>query len=597
MNRAFVSSQRLNIIGIVILFAFLALLCRLFYLHVWNQEKLTSTIDRNRQNFQVVAARRGNIVDCRGNLLATTASSLTLGVDPQVVRPEDLGKFEALGVLLGRDPEELKALAQEKYKRPKNAEAAELHLVRWKKIAEGISDDVYEKIMKLGIKGVYGNRKHDRTYPSGSLAAHVLGFVNKEEQPVGGVEQFLDFYLRGQDGWRESEKDGKRRELVQFTAREVEPVNGDHVQLSLDLVVQHAIEQEIKRIVDEMDPVSATIIVSEPSTGYLLGLANYPTYDPNEFWKYDIDFHRNRAVSDVFEPGSPFKAVTIGAGFNESIINLEDVYDCSIDRLTYQGRIVRLPKDHRPFNQLTVRDIMRKSSNRGLAQIAMKLGDHKLYNYSRAFGFGEKTGYGPDGEVIGTVHPVKDWDGLTISRMPMGHAISCTPLQLHCAIGAIANGGVLMRPHIVKSVFDEAGNPVLVNPPEAKRRVFSEQTARLMAALLEEVVGPEGTCKRAAINGFNVAGKSGTSQKIIKGRYSTQEHVASFSGFFPSHNPRVHITIVIDGAKIGSVAYGGVVAAPAFRNVGERLIQHLCIKPNDAVRGWLACDKNQFWRN
>lgn len=576
-----VPKGRLNFLFIAMMIVFAVVFARLFYLHIWEQEKLIGVVERTRQKFDIIRACRGNIVDKRGNLLATTYSAIELGVDPQGFREEDRGKWESLASLINVRIEEIEKAFTEKFRKVKDKEGIEdVRQIRWHKLVNDLDEARYEKVMALEIKGVYGNRRYERTYPQGALAAHVLGFSNKEGNAVMGVESFMDFYLNGQDGWRETERDGHRRELAQFRTREVKAVNGLNVELTIDIMVQHAIEEEIERIIKECNAKAATIIVSEPSTGYILGLANYPSFDPNEFWKYDIETHRNRAITDRYEPGSPFKSITFSAVVNESLVSLDETYDCSIDRVDYNGRIVRLPKDDRPFNILSTRDVIKKSSNRGIAQMAMRLENQKYCDYIRSFGFGEKTGYGPGGEVSGVVHDVKDWDGLTIGRLPMGHAIDCTPMQMHYAMSVIANQGVLMQPQVVKRIFDEEGKTIIDFMPRARRRVISVETAETVATILSEVVGPEGTSKRASINGYNVAGKSGTSQKIINGRYSKQHHVASFSGFFPVDNPRLMITVVVDEAKIGRVSYGGVVAAPAFRNIGESLIQYLNIQPS-----------------
>ncbi|OIO59318.1 MAG: peptidoglycan glycosyltransferase [Verrucomicrobia bacterium CG_4_10_14_3_um_filter_43_23] len=581
MNRSFVSSYRYKLLGTVVLIAFMAVLSRLSYLHIFNREHLNDIVEANRKKFDIIHACRGDVVDARGNVLATTRSVIELGVDPQMLLEEDEAKWPVLAKLIKMPYKELAALLRQKTWGTTAGDADAMRLIRWRKLVDMMDEDLYEKVAALKIKGVYGNRKFDRIYPGGDLAAHVLGYVNKEEQAVMGVEHYMDLYLRGQDGWRESERDGKRREMAQFRVREVEKHDGYHVALTIDSVVQHLIEEELELIAADLKPQSASIIVSEPTTGYILGMANYPSYDPNKFWEYDLDTHRNRSVSDVYEPGSTFKIVASSAALEEGITKLSDEVDCGISKVEYNGRIVRLPKDYKQFGVLSIEDVVRKSSNRGMAHLGMLLGENRLYKYAKAYGFGEKLGYGPGGEVSGMVADVKRWDGLTISRFPMGHAIGATALQVNYAMSVIANRGVLMKPKVVMRVFDDAGNTIVNYEPEVKRRVLSVGTAKVMAKLLSEVVGPNGTSRRADVKGFGVAGKSGTSQKIINGKYSTSHHIGSFSGFFPYDNPRVVMTIVIDDAKVSGTAYGGVVAAPRFKNVAEKLIQYLNVQPID----------------
>jgi len=599
MSKAFVSTARITLVSTAIAFAFCVLIGRLFYLHVWEQEELMEHVESNRRMVQVVEARRGNVVDNRGNLLATTHTTIDLGVDPQSVREEDLSKLPELAKLIGKPLADIEQAINTKTRR--GAERAqEVSLIKWAFLAKGLSEDTYEAVRALKIKGVYGNRKYSRTYPSGQLAAHVLGYVNNEETPVTGVERFFDYYLRGQDGWRETERDGRRRELAQFRFREVDPTDGLNVGLSIDLMVQHIVEKEIARLAEEYDPNSVSIIVSEPSTGAVLAMANYPTYDPNEFYntrKYPIESQRNRALTDLIEPGSTFKIVPAAAALNEGIVDPEDMFQTGVSRVSYKGRSLKLPGDHHTYDTLSMHDIVVKSSNRGAAHLGLMLGENRLHEYAQAFGFGEKTGFDLGGEVSGTLHPVKNWDGLTITRLPMGHAVSATPMQIHSAMSVIANKGVLMEPLLAERVFDFSGNDVVSFSPKAKRRVVSTEVAKTVADMLVDVVGNEGTARKAAIENYAVAGKTGTTQKIIDGKYSRQHHVASFSGFFPADTPALVITVVVDDPQSKGVGYGGSVAAPAFRNIAEACIAYLGIRPVKPDASFLALEHSRYDRS
>jgi cell division protein FtsI/penicillin-binding protein 2 len=335
----------------------------------------------------------------------------------------------------------------------------------------------------------------------------------------------------------------------------------------------------MKDIVEKYRPEGATIIVSDPKTGFILGLCNYPTFDPNTYWKFPLENLKNSAISDVMEPGSTFKAVTISAALEENVINPEMVFDCGAETYPYRGKELRLPKNDEKMGKMTVREIIARSSNKGAAEIGMTLGEEKLYAYASAFGYGKSTGLGLTGESGGILWPVRKWDGLTITRLPMGHSVAATPLQIHCAMGAVANDGVLMTPVLIKRVYDERNNTILEFTPRPKRQVISPATSRLMRTLLIRTVSPDGTAPRAQIKGYEVAGKTGTTQKIIDGRYSTSHHIASFSGFFPARDPQLQITVIIDNPHTKGVGFGGLVSAPAFKAIATRLIQHLNIAP------------------
>ncbi|MGB0416662.1 MAG: peptidoglycan D,D-transpeptidase FtsI family protein [Coraliomargarita sp.] len=599
MSKAFVSSYRASLVSGAVAFAFCVLIGRLFYLHVIGQEELMAYVEQSRKMVQVVEARRGNIVDRRGNLLATTHTTIDLGVDPQSVREEDRSKLAKLAELIDQPLDQVEHAFNRTARQV--GEGKEVKLIKWASLAKGLSEDRYDQVMELGIKGVYGNRKYTRTYPGGQLAAHVLGYVNKEETPATGVERYFDYYLRGQDGWRETERDGRRRELAQFRDREVAPTDGLNVELSIDQMVQHLVEREIDRLAAEYNPDSVSIIVSEPGTGYILGMANYPTYDLNEYFntkKYPVSWHRNRALTDIIEPGSTFKIVPAGAALNEGIAKSDDIFQTGASRVSYKGRTLKLPKDHgRGYDELTLHGIVQKSSNRGAAHLGMMLGEVRLRDYASAFGFGEATGIDLGGEVGGILHPVKNWDGLTITRMPMGHAVSATPIQVHYAMSVIANDGVLMKPQIVKRVFDREGDEVLQFQPKAKRRVVSADAANALSTMLVDVVSVDGTARKAIIENFNVAGKTGTTQKIVNGQYSHSQHVASFSGYFPAENPALVITVIVDHPKFNGLGYGGSVSGPAFRNIAEACIGYLGIRPSKPDESSIALRESIYDRS
>ncbi len=568
MIDAFASRARWCSLCVMASIAFAVVALRLIYLHVWNGEALQAVAEKNRYTFRVLHARRGDIQDTHGNILATTRAVITLGIDPQVLRDPDKIKFPRLADLAGipltavEEAAALQVKASDKTKRP----------IRWKKLAEGLNDTTYEAILALKIKGVYGNRSFERLYPAGKQGGHVLGFINKEGLAVGGVEQYLDFYLRGQDGWIETECDGKRQELVQYRERQVPPREGCRAELYLDLTLQHIVEKKIEAIAEKYKPLSISIIVSEAS-GPLLALANYPTYDPNHFSQYSLDTHRNRAITDVYEPGSAFKIVVSSAALEEQVVSLEETFDCGKPTLFYKGRELKLPKNYRTMGVLSVRDIVVCSSNRGMVYLAVRLGEERFYNYIKKFGFGALSGYDGLGEVRGIVHKVKDWDGLTITRLPMGHALAATPLQMHCAMGVIAHRGVRMQPLLIKQIVDDTQKTLVSYQPKIKERVVSEQTAATVMQLLEKVA------RNTKIRGVPIGYKTGTTQKLINGRYSTSQHVSSSSGFIRSKDKTIVLTIVIDSPEFKGTAYGALVASPYFKELAEEIIHHLKLEP------------------
>lgn len=586
-------------VSLAVAVAFSILLGRLFYLHIWEHENLLAHVEGNRKTINVIEARRGDIVDTRGNLLAVTRTSYNIGVDPQAVRESDREKLPELARLIGKPLQEIEAAFDNKV-RLGSENSKEARLIRWAPLLKEANEGTNDAVAQLKIRGIYSNESHSRAYPAGKLAAHVLGYVNKEETAVTGVERFFDYYLRGQDGWRESERDGRRREMAQFRDREVEPSNGLNVELTIDQMVQHIVEAEIAKVAQEYTPEGISVIVSQPSTGAILAMANYPTYDPNEFYntkKYPIASQRNRALTDAFEPGSTFKIVPAAAVLNEGIVDLTDVFETGHARVSYKGRTLRLPSDHRHYDSLSMHDVVVKSSNRGAAHLGLLLGERRLHDYAAAFGFGEKTGFDLGGEISGTLHDTTAWDGLTITRLPMGHAVSATPMQVHSAMSVIANGGILMEPMLTKRIFDGEGQDVIRFSPKAKRRVVSSEVAGVVSQMLADVVGENGTARRAAIENYAVAGKTGTTQKIVDGRYSNQQHVASFSGFLPADRPQLVVTVVVDEPKLEGVGYGGSVAAPAFRNIAEACIAYLGIRPSRTGEDFLAQQPSTYDRS
>ena len=624
MSRGFASNYRIFLLSAIVVVSLVGIGTRLVFLHVIDRGKLLGYVEQVRRQVIVEPARRGNIYDSHLHLLATNQSMYNVGVDPQALRPEDREKWRELAALIDLPYAKLERIMttttrQVRVKTVQTAEAPAVGVVfkvgaaqngvviaddsenadaddevlaedgeaskekaiRWAKLREDVDEATYDKIVALDIKGVYGNRVFRRVYPHNSLASHLVGYVNKAGIAAAGVENYADFYLRGQDGWREGERDGRRRELAQFRTREVQPVDGFNVVLSTDIIIQHMVEEELKAIAKKFNPDKATIIVSDAKTGFILAMGNYPNFNLNEYNTAPLDVQRNFAITDQLDPGSTFKIVPASGALNEGLVRPNTRFDCSIDSIEYKGTVRRfMPDDHKYDHLLTVSEIISRSSNIGAAQLGMLLGEQGMYDYARKFGFGEKSGFPFGGEISGLLNPVDKWSGIDITRIPAGYSISATPLQIHYAMGVIASGGELLRPQIIRQVRDSSGEVVYSFDTAVRRRVISTQVAREMAKMLQGVAQEHGTADNAAIPGYEVAGKTGTAQKLINGRYSSRNHVGSFVGFFPASRPEVVISVIVDNAKVpGGNAYGRVVGAPSFKRIGEQLIQYLDIKP------------------
>jgi cell division protein FtsI/penicillin-binding protein 2 len=497
--------------------------------------------------------------------LATSGTKIVIGADPYVTdEKKDREKFLVLADILDIPLENILG----KLSKKKVILGEKVSKIRWEPICSIDEIELLHAVEQLQIKGIYGIRKNIRVYPSGSDCAHVVGFVNNDGEAVCGVEHYMDFYLRGQDGFVASEKDGRRRELVQYRTQNIPTRDGYDIVLTIDMKIQQMVADELKSLAELFHPEWASIIVSDAVTGELLAIGNYPTYDQNNYGKYSAADMRNRTVSDVYEPGSVFKIVPSSLAFEYGLVGDDTIFDCSQEIITNRGTSVKLPRDHTPFGKLSYVDVIRKSGNRGVALMALMLGEKRMYEGIKSFGYGDKTGYGFDGESPGILRPPDKWDAMTITRLPMGHGIAVTPIQTHYAMSVFASGGLLLSPQLFRSVND-GSESILKFEPKIRRRVLSRSTADHVKNILNNPY--YGKLKR----GMTYCGKTGTSQKIIGGKYSHEHHVGSFSGFFPVDNPKIVITVVVDGAKIKSgIAWGKIVALPTFKALAEKISQH-----------------------
>jgi len=423
-------------------------------------------------------------------------------------------------------------------------------------------------IQLIGFKktGLFYRQDPTRVYHYGSLASHVLGYVNTEYNGLTGVAQTFNQVLKGEEGIRLVERNAIG-EVVTVEDKETKPaIPGNNLYLTIHKSYQAILEDELKNGLKEFGGSSATGIIMEPYSGEILALANASDFNPNEYWKYNDDVRRNKALTDTYEPGSTFKVITMASLLDQKLCSLhESIY---VENGTYKFRNVNI-KDTHPFNHLTTTQVIEQSSNIGVAKLIQRLDDETYYKYLRGFGFGYSTSIQLPGEAGGLLRKPNQWSALSKTYLSFGYEISVTPIQLITAFSAVINGGVLYQPQIVKSQVRYDGSFVYQAQPKEIRRVISSGTSDLMRKLLAGAV-KNGTGKKAASDLIEIGGKTGTSQKLIDGRYSRAHYNSSFVGFFPVDNPKVAMLILVNSPDVGK--YGGLVAAPIFKRVAERIV-------------------------
>ncbi len=539
---------------------FSVLAVRLVQLHVLRHEELRAEVARVHGQVVHRQGRRGDIRDCRGNLLANSLSTHIVTADPQVAAPQAVTIAQQLAPLLGMSESELV-----------------LKLTRggrYVRLKPKVDIETAQKIRALKLKGIGFEDQFARSYPTGVLAAHVVGFVNAEHHGVQGIEAAMDDYLQGHAGYEVIERDRKGREIRAWRTEGISPRDGYHVVLTIDQVIQHIAETELDKAMAAHRPRGGVIIVTRPKTGEILAMSSRPTFDLNRPGNCSPDARRNRCISDVAEPGSTFKIAVVAGALNEGVVSLDDRFDCENGAFVYAGRVLH---DAHPYGVLSVIEILFHSSNIGASKVALRMGAPRVYKYVRSFGFGRKTGVALPGEVSGIAHPLSKWTKLSITRIPMGHEIAVTPLQMLMAMNAVGNGGRLMRPLMVKEVLDGDGAPVAQYRPQAVAQVIQPRASILMTSALRKVVEPGGTAPKAAVKGYDVAGKTGTAQKIENGQY-VNRYYSSFIGYLPAGDPEISILVSLDDPTVGGY-YGGTVAGPVFREVAEKVAQYLGIPP------------------
>jgi cell division protein FtsI (penicillin-binding protein 3) len=432
-------------------------------------------------------------------------------------------------------------------------------------------------VRELSLEGVGFLAEHRRYYPQRELGAHVLGYVGLDNTGMYGIEYAFEKDIRGRAAKVVVHTDARRRPVAQT---ERPSTDGATVVLALDEAIQHVAERELERSMAEAQAESGWVIVVEPFSGEVLAMAGRPTFNPNRYNAYSSSRWRNRAVSDVFEPGSIFKIVTAAAGLQESVVAPGEVLDCGHGKIEIAGTVIN---DHAIYDRLTFAQAVAKSSDIGMIRVAQRLGRDNFARYVRDFGFGAATGIELPGESVGLFRPTARWSALSLPSLSFGQEIGVTGLQITMAAAAIANGGYLMKPILVKRVEDAEGRLVKETKPLVVRRVLTPETVDTLGEILRTVV-TEGTGRKAAVPGYVVAGKTGTAQKIdASGRYSMIDHVASFVGFLPASRPALVILASLDTPRVAA-NQGGDVAAPLFARVAEGALRILAIPPDDPGR-------------
>ena len=536
----------------------LAICVRLVYLQIFCYGDFERRAQHQQQRSFDLSPKRGVIYDRAGRELA-----MSIQVDSAFVVPSeapDLANAISLITRITKDDPRV-VLAD-----------CSAHKFCW--VARKADADVIDRIRALNLQGIHFQKEPKRFYPKRELAAQILGYVGTDDQGLSGLERQFNQQLQGKPGKLMISVDARKR---WFASVEKEPESGNSVVLTIDQNIQYIAERELERGMEETHAIAGTAIVENPRTGEILALTNRPTFNPNIRKEITNDALKNRAVSDVYEPGSTFKTVTISAGLEEKITRPEEMFDCQMGSIVINGMRIR---DSRPHGMLSVADILAESSDVGAIKVALRLGDERLYKYIRAFGFGQQTGIELPSETRGLTKPVSRWSKVSIGAISMGQEIGISAVQLAAMISTIANDGVRVPPRIVAGTIvpQNAPQTVAFQPVEGTR-VVSSLTAAQMRQMLQGVV-LHGTGRKAILEGYSSAGKTGTGQKVdpATGAYSKTKYVASFAGFAPINDPQIVAVVILD-SPVG-LHQGGQVSAPVFQRITQQVLEYLHV-PHD----------------
>lgn len=539
------------------------LIGRLAWIQFVRGGELRDMAIKNRMDDIPVPAKRGIITDRNGEELVISISSDSIYAIPAEVRKGDPEKT-------ARD---LAGILDLKYEDVYKKITTRSRLVYIKK---RVDPAVSREVKKLQLPGIDVVEQSQRVYPKGRLASHILGIVGADNNGLEGLEKKLDGILSGIPGRIITEKDATGRDIPQALHDYVPPVPGNNVALTIDETIQYFVERELDNIMAKHSPKGATIIAMEPKTGRILAMGNRPDFDPAKYNDFPREYRRNEAIQLNYEPGSVFKIVTSAAALEEGVVKPESRF-FDPGYITVGDRKIKCWRFPRAHGAQSFLEVVENSCNPGFVEVAMDLGKEKFYKYIRAFGLGQKTGVNLSGETTGIVIPESKVTPINLATISIGQSISVSPIQLVTAMSAVANDGVLMKPQVVQEIKDAKGVTTKKYEPEPVRQVISKSTARQLCGILEKVVS-EGTGKNAYLEGYRVAGKTGTAQKAGKGGYMQGRYIASFGGFAPADDPKVALLVIIDEPT--GAYFGGLIAAPAFQNVMRDTLRYLNVTPH-----------------
>ena len=534
---------------------------RLVYLQVVAHEDFMSRADRQQLRTVVPPAKRGDIFDRNGRLLAYSVDADTIAAVPnEIDNPAEVAS-RVCAALDGCGTERRQAIAKNLSKRAPFAY-----------IARQVTPDEARRVRALALPGITLLKESRRYYPNSELAAHVIGYVGLDNVGLGGIESAYDSQIRGRAGKVLLQTDNRRHAM--FSRVETPPTAGAGIELTIDQYLQHVAERELRAGVEENRAEGGTAIIMDPWSGEILALANWPTFNPNAFARVDDVVRRNRAIQTLYEPGSTFKIVTASAAIEQKVITPEAQIETSPGFITFPGRKPIYDTHH--YGTLDFTDVIVKSSNVGAIKVGLKVGPQVLTQYVNRFGFGQTLGPDFKGETAGIVWSAERLDASALASVSMGYQVGVTPLQMVSAVSSVANGGRLFQPRVVRA-FIKDGRRVDV-PSKEMHRTIQPDTAATMTTIMEQVV-ERGTARAAQIDGFTIAGKTGTAAKLVNGHYQTSDYNASFVGFIPSRTPRLTILVVIDSPHTKGHT-GGAVSAPVFKRIAEAAVTYLGIPPN-----------------